>query len=222
MLQILNKMLDLIYPAIQKCTFCENELIDSETQFGLCRDCLDQLHPFSENEIIQSEVTESETTENEIIQNTIKQDAVKTKTYLDLIYGAFLYEGIMKELIYQLKYYGARQLIYPLVELMVWQFPFKFKKISWNGLIPVPMHKMRLNERGFNQAFLLAEGLAFCLNLTCCDLLSRIKNTVPQSQLSMIERKKNLRGVFQLKPDVQVNAGNWLIIDDILTTGSSA
>lgn len=226
MIQILNKMLDLIYPPIQKCIFCENELLDLEIQLGLCTHCLNQLYPFSEGDfiyrdIIYNEINYGEVNQSKIIQSEINQNEQKNKNNLDLVYGAFHYVGLIKELIYQVKYYGARQLVYPLVELMVCQYPLKFREIRWNGLVPVPMHKRRLADRGFNQAFLLAEGLAFFLNLPLCDWLVRKKNTVPQNQLSMIERKRNLKGAFKLKPEIRLGAGNWLIIDDIFTTGST-
>lgn len=87
-------------------------------------------------------------------------------------------------------------------------------------LIPVPLHADRLRERGFNQAVELARPIAkhFGMSLNLSGV-SRILATPPQSDLSRKQRLKNIRGAFEVVQPVQ---GHVVIIDDVMTTGSTA
>lgn len=89
------------------------------------------------------------------------------------------------------------------------------------ALIPVPLHKKRLRERGYNQSALLARALSkHCGVPYREDLVIRHKNTTPQKQLSYRERQNNLKKAFKLcVNDVKLNS--VIIIDDIYTTGST-
>lgn len=88
-------------------------------------------------------------------------------------------------------------------------------------MIPVPLHKSRYKERGYNQAALLGKGLARRLQIPFSDKIAvRCKKTIPQKQLSYAERQNNLKKAFKLTGnDVKLNT--VIIIDDIYTTGST-
>jgi len=87
-------------------------------------------------------------------------------------------------------------------------------------VIPVPLHQDRLRERGFNQAAELARPIARHLGLPM-DIHSciRMKTTAPQSDLSRKARIKNVKGAFEV---VRPVSGHVAIIDDVMTTGSTA
>ena len=89
------------------------------------------------------------------------------------------------------------------------------------AIVPVPLHKSRLNERGYNQSLLLGKALAKRMELPCLDKIAvRHKKTAPQKQLSYAERQNNLKKAFKLcVNDVKLNT--VIIIDDIYTTGST-
>ena len=89
------------------------------------------------------------------------------------------------------------------------------------ALIPVPLHKKRLEERGYNQSALLAKALSKHCKIPCReDVVARIKHTVPQKNLNYIERQNNLKNAFKLyRNDVKLK--RVIIIDDIYTTGST-
>lgn len=90
-----------------------------------------------------------------------------------------------------------------------------------DGVVPVPLHRTRQLERGYNQSRMLAEGVAEAL---ACPLrpglLSRPHPTRSQTNLSREERWRNVQGAFAASPDAA--AGHWLLVDDVLTTGATA
>ena len=87
-------------------------------------------------------------------------------------------------------------------------------------LIPVPLHSLRLQERGFNQALELARPLSQRLGLPLePHLVQRQRHTPPQSELSGTTRRRNLRGAFQLSAPLSYQ--HVALIDDVVTTGST-
>ena len=88
------------------------------------------------------------------------------------------------------------------------------------ALIPVPLHKKRQAQRGYNQSLELAKHLAIKLNVPLnTALCKRIVNTNPQSELPMESRKRNVKNAFALSGD---NIPKHIaIIDDVITTGST-
>ncbi|MGH2543928.1 MAG: ComF family protein, partial [Ardenticatenaceae bacterium] len=89
-----------------------------------------------------------------------------------------------------------------------------------DGLLPIPLHSMRLRERGFNQSALLAEVMAAALLYPVRDdLLWRERATAPQVGLKPEERQRNVQGAFRAVPDAA--GGAWLLVDDVCTTGAT-
>lgn len=86
----------------------------------------------------------------------------------------------------------------------------------------VPVSRERLRERGYDQARLLAVSCARELNVACEPLLVKTRNNLPQSSLGTLEeRVNNTRGVFAALPNAAIKGRNVLLIDDIITTGST-
>lgn len=90
------------------------------------------------------------------------------------------------------------------------------------AVIPVPLHRERLLERGYNQAELLAAGVARVLRLPVWPgTLERTRATVPQSSLRLRERLGNVRGAFSVSVPGQVEGRRFLLVDDVHTTGAT-
>jgi len=89
-------------------------------------------------------------------------------------------------------------------------------------IIPVPLHRKRLQERGFNQALLLAQvffpGSKEKIEAL---LLTRIRRTVPQTGLNGKERRRNLKGAFQVTAPEQLQGKAVILVDDVFTTGAT-
>lgn len=89
-------------------------------------------------------------------------------------------------------------------------------------LIPVPLHKKRLRERGFNQSELLAKRLSEKTGQRVIDkAIIRKKYTLPQVDLKMNERKENIRDAFFCLDSALIEDKKVILIDDVLTTGAT-
>jgi len=90
-------------------------------------------------------------------------------------------------------------------------------------LIPVPLHKKRQAERGFNQAELLAESIINKnSSLELISLLKRVKNTAQQAKLNKKQRHKNLKDAFVINNQMNRNDGKiCFLVDDVCTTGAT-
>ncbi|GKS68841.1 comF family protein [Nitrosomonas sp. PY1] len=87
-------------------------------------------------------------------------------------------------------------------------------------MLPMPLHPIRLRERGFNQAIELGRFIAKQLKIPLLvDHCYRIRHTVPQTDLPWPERQKNVRKVFQC--DLDLSGRHVAIVDDVMTTGAT-
>lgn len=92
--------------------------------------------------------------------------------------------------------------------------------ITYDAVVPMPLHKSRLRERGFNQAYLIACAVAKGSGLAVsAGYLQRIKPNRMQSGLGKRERQKNVQGIFRADP--KVRGKHLLLLDDICTTGAT-
>lgn len=147
----------------------------------------------------------------------------KKDYYFDRAFSPCVYEGIIKELIHQFKYVGKDYLGSTLGRLLV-EFinEYGLSLEPFDFIIPVPLYKRKLREREFNQAEILAEYLASEFKLALLkDALLRIRDTPTQTELSQEERSKNVKGCFLANPRIELKNKNVLLVDDLLTTGST-
>jgi ComF family protein len=97
----------------------------------------------------------------------------------------------------------------------------RLRGCQFDVLVPVPLHPTRQRERGFNQASLLAELLSARISIPCKPVLKRIRYTTTQTALDRAERMENLHNAFRLRKNADVRGLRVLLIDDVLTTGST-
>jgi len=87
---------------------------------------------------------------------------------------------------------------------------------------PIPLHENRLRERGYNQARLLADALAFETGLPVDDALVRVLDTAHQVGLDADARRTNMEAAFASRPGSDVARLHVLLVDDVVTTGATA
>lgn len=137
------------------------------------------------------------------------------------IYAASLYDGINKELIKAVKYKGQKQLASVMADLM-FDYWKKLKVCDSEFIVlPVPIHKYRRKERGYNHMDIVAkEFCALSKYRYNTDFLIRIKDTKKQYNLNKHERLENIKDAFDLNvKNIPDKSDNLLIIDDITSTG---
>jgi len=135
--------------------------------------------------------------------------------------SAYRSRGVVRFIVLQFKYNRQLQLRHPIAEWL--EEAMNDPRLSsrhFDLVVPVPLHPTRLRERGFNQAELLAKILAQKkIPLGCA--LERIRYTTTQTAFDRVERMENLRGAFRLRKKIGVRGLHVLLVDDILTTGST-
>lgn len=135
--------------------------------------------------------------------------------------AVFRYEGPLRGLLYRYKYANRRDYTEFLATQAAGRHAAWAVKIQPDLVIPVPLAKKRMRQRGYNQAELCARRFAQLAGLPFdAGLLVRTRNTVPQRELSAKERKNNLKNAFKINRNV-VNLKRVLLVDDIYTTGST-
>jgi len=146
-------------------------------------------------------------------------DCLKQKLFFDWGRAVVLYQGVLAEAIRRFKYHGDISLAGPLG--LFWN-RMNLEDLSFEAILPVPLHPARLRERGFNQALLLGKILAKIHNKKVLPkALRRIRNTIPQVQLDHSERERNVRGAFAVREKQEILDKRLLLVDDVFTTGAT-
>jgi ComF family protein len=135
------------------------------------------------------------------------------------------YEDGMREAIHALKYGGRPAVAAPLGRLLAERGPgvLPAPPDEWaDALVPVPLHRARLAERGFNQAEALAEPCGAAWRLPVLGrALVRTRPTLPQTDLDADARRANVRDAFRVPRSGELLGRRLLLVDDVLTTGAT-
>ncbi len=132
---------------------------------------------------------------------------------------AAIYRDPLTKLIHQFKYNQQFALSKPLSRLLAQQWPAWPSPID--ALVPVPLHRSRERERGFNQSKRLAEGLGRAVGIPVrASWLKRTRATSRQVGLSAETRRTNVQGAFAAHPSKLVGK-HICLIDDVYTTGAT-
>ena len=188
--------MDIFFP--QVCGIC-----GKLNKNGLCVKCTKTLETFAQFEVIEANAHP------------------ENKNFQDFMY-VFHYEGLIRKLILDYKF-NEKSYIY----VSFVNFILKNKKIfeklkSYDTIIPVPISKKRMKERGYNQSLLIAKKLSKTLNIELQEnCLIKTKNIIEQSKLNREQRKQNIQNVYELKKEQILKNKKILLIDDIYTTGNT-
>ena len=206
---IFSKIIDSMFP--RRCAICDEAISSSEY---VCKKCSTSVRCISGDTCIKC---------GKSIQQSDKlycYDCSRKIHIYDRGYSVFKYEEI-KNSLYRFKYSGRAEYARFYAYEANRQLGTVLKGLKADALIPVPIHKKRLKERGYNQAEVLANELSKLLDIPVCrDYLIRKKATVPLKLLDVWDRVNNLKKAFIIGPN-SVELETIIVIDDIYTTGAT-
>ena len=139
--------------------------------------------------------------------------------------GALLYfqkKGIVQELIHKLKYKGQQEI----GEVIGFWYAEELKTIeilkTIDYIVPVPIHKKRLKERGYNQVTTFGNALSEALNIPVLNLiLVRDKYTKSQTKKNILGRNEVISQSFSISASDEYKNKHFLLVDDVITTGAT-
>jgi competence protein ComFC len=212
-LELLRAAVSLLYAPV--CAICGESIRAGEY---LCNDCdakaVRIVAPFCQkcSEPFEGSITGAFTCTN-CAHRTI---------YFDAAVAAYRGRGIVRQIIHEFKY--ARQIHLRHV-VARWLYAAlndeRLRALRFDVIVPVPLHPTRQRERGFNQASLIAELLSAQTSIPAKPLLGRTRYTTTQTALDRSERMENLHNAFRLRKNAHVRPLRVLLVDDVLTTGST-
>src|SRR5947207_5780838 len=142
--------------------------------------------------------------------------------HFDAAVAAYRSRGIVRRVLLEFKYHKQIQLRHLAAS---WLFAAlndeRIRDRTFDLITAVPLHPARQRERSFNQSALLAELLSAKMSIKSVPVLERIFYTTTQTAFDRAERMQNLHGAFRLRKNADVRDLRVLLIDDILTTGST-
>lgn len=146
---------------------------------------------------------------------------VKDK-YYQHVFFLFKYEGFIREKIIEYKFKDSSYLYKMFSKLILNTKEINSFINEYDIIIPVPISKKRLKERGYNQSELIAKQISKANKIPLqLNVLYKIKNIKPQSQMNKKQRLENIKNVYIVKNVEKIENKKILIIDDVYTTGST-
>lgn len=132
------------------------------------------------------------------------------------------YDGLLRDVILRMKYRAGEELAEALAQLWAEELAPRVSGLGADAVVPVPLHWRRRFARGYNQSEILGQALARQLHLPCqLRWLRRIRHTPQQTQQTHASRWENMRGAFGAQPAAALRGATCLLVDDVLTTGST-
>ena len=212
-LDFIRGITSLIYPAT--CTIC---LASVRSQEYLCNDCETKLSRISPPFCAKC----SEPFDGAITTDFACANCAHRKLYFNAAVSAYRSRGIARHVMLNFKYDRQIHLRHLVGGWLIAALgDTRLRERGFDAIIPVPLHPARQRERGFNQAALLADFAGRHLGASVRPLLQRVRFTTTQTAFDRAERIQNLRHAFRLRRNADVRRLDVLLIDDVLTTGST-
>ena len=199
----LNSVLDFFIPRV--CVSCDMKLTLEE--FSICENCFQKIKNANSQFIRQEFLRKFE--EDKII-----------KDFLSLF--IFSEDSPIRDLLHVLKYEKKFRLGNFLGKLLAANFDEQIKKWDIDFVIPIPLHKLKMAERGYNQSYYISKGLANCISKKVnTKIVKRNRFTSTQTKLNLAARKENIKDAFSITNKKRIKDKNILLLDDVITTGAT-
>lgn len=195
-----------MYPPV--CFTCDHYLTGDESR--VCSNCWNSF----------TRIESSHPTWQEIKGKLTSEEVV------DDLLSCFLFEkeGRLQDVIHRLKYNGMKSLGVRLGREIGNRISSDPVYCGVDGLIPIPLHKLKQRERGYNQSEYICKGIQEITQIPLySSLIIRKKYTESQTQLDLQQRKENVGNAFTMHPKYSslVKGKRFILVDDVITTGST-
>jgi len=197
---------DFIFPPL--CFSCSARLTDTESR--LCNACwrsIERVQPSDETV-------------------RILRERFSAQGNIDEFFSCYYFEeqGAFQHLVHSLKYNAVTLFGVELGRHIGATLNENIDVRSIEGIIPIPLHKLKQRERGYNQSEYLCKGISAVIRRpVAAALVRRSKYTISQTHLNADERKKNVGDAFDIQPQQLegIKGKCFLVVDDVITTGST-
>jgi len=211
--ELLQSAVSLLYPPV--CTICGRSIRAGQYLCDQCEANAIRIHaPFCDkcSEPFEGFITSAFTCAN----------CAHREIHFDAAVAAYRGRGVVRQIIHEFKYNHQIHLRHLVARWLCAALDDeRLRGRRFDLIVPVPLHPARERERGFNQASLLAELLARHGSMPVKALLERIRYTNTQTALDRSECMENLHNAFRLRKNADVRGLHVLLVDDVLTTGST-
>ncbi|WP_396173199.1 ComF family protein [Flavobacterium sp.] len=201
---MIQSLLNLFYPKV--CLGCENLLLSNE---GIvCTACIHKL-PVTR---------QLDQQDNELMKRFYGRIQVEHASALFYFHK----KGIVQKIIHHLKYKGHQEIGTFIGQWYGEELKEIHQKQSFDEIIPVPLHKKRFRERGYNQLTTFGQTLSKSLNIPYNDsILHRDIYAVTQTKKSLFDRTEDKKTTFGVNYTEKDHGKHFLLIDDVITTGAT-
>jgi len=200
---IIRPLTEFIFPPL--CLSCHRMRPDASSR--ICADCWNSIKPVRTDDILYQE------TRKKLLATGMVDEMV----------AAFEFEetGSLPSIIHQLKYGGMSTLGVELGRCLGKRLQDFLDDPSSCLLIPVPLHTVKLRERGYNQSDILCNGVGETTLIPVVDALKRTRYTRSQTKLSREERQQNVADAFEVRKNFFLDNKTLILVDDVITTGAT-
>lgn len=200
---ITNGILDILYP--NTCPMCHCALPSDEV---LCEACIAAL-PRTEQHFLRGNSTE------ELFSS--RKRFVRGGAFLFFEKGA-----PVQDLILKMKFGHAPEIGYFLAQLAAKEWKYAYFQAGVDVIIPIPLHPKRIRERGYNQSYYIAKGLSEAWDIPVdTEHVYRTLNNDHQASKRGKDRYTNVKGIFAVTHPEDLYRKHILLVDDVITTGST-
>ena len=217
---MLDGLIDLILPPV--CLACDKLIAPGDAARFICRRCRTRLRPPPPPICERCGAPRLQT--GRVTEANECAECAQWPEQLRFARTAFLMHPPVDRIVHQLKYRGWRALADQMAQPMAQTLARHEAARNIRVISPVPTTKSRLRDRGYNQAELIARGVAAHSGRDCELLLERTNSKSTQTTLQPAARGANVAGAFQLRENAAELIANShvLLIDDVMTTGATA
>ncbi len=198
----IQPLLNWFFPRI--CLICNQPIPESKNY--VCESCWSAISPAV----------------NSHLKSLWLKRAAGADVYFSGYHSCFLFNDSVQKIIHSLKYEKIKNIVGEIAKKAVPPMLENSEITSSDYIIPVPLHKKKLKERGFNQSAVFTREVSKYLHIPCKEnCLLRKRYTQTQTKLDAEERRINVSNAFDVKNGEEISNCKILLVDDLITTGST-